>query len=174
MAKPKLFLRGLERNDFKIVTSWLRTKDAINNYTFLYSYMSEEKLRDVLVKGISLSLMSFSRKLFLVSELEGKGLVAFHLIEDIDWRNRTASIQSFFLKQIRTTKIEKDINKQLYEHLFGFLSLRKIYFYTRVKGVFKNIKPEVVLQKHFYDGQSYQDIECYGFSKNTFENVFVK
>lgn len=173
MAASKLFLRGMERSDFPVIISWLRNKDALNNYSFLLTMMPEDKLKDLLVKGLSLSLMNYTRKLYLVSEMKGKGSVAFHLIEDIDWRNRTASFQSYFIKEIRNTKIEKDINKQLSEYFFSHLQLRKVYYYTKIKNAFSRIKPEVVFLKHIRIGDDSLDIEVYGFSNKTFESTFT-
>jgi len=173
MAASKLFMRGLERSDFPMIINWLRTKDTLNNYSFLYTLMPEDKLKDTLVKGLSLSLMNYTRKLYMVSEMKGKGVIAFHLIEDIDWRNRTASFQSYFIKEIRNTKIEKDINKQLSDYFFNYLQLRKVYYYTKIKNTFAKIKPEVVFLKHLQLGDDSIDIEVYGFSSKTFDSSFT-
>jgi len=173
MAEKKIFLRGLERSDFPVIINWLKSKDALNNYTFMLTFLPIDKLKDTLVKGLSLALMSVTKKLYLVSEMKDKGIIAFHMIEDIDWRNKTASIQSYFIKEVRNTKIEKDVNSYLSEYLFDSLQLRKVYYYTKIKNVFPELKPEVVFMKHLEIGDDNIDIDVYGFSKKTFESNFT-
>ncbi len=167
-----IFLRGMERSDLPKIIDWLKSAQALQSYTFYYTYLPVERVKDLLIKNLSLAQINYSKKLFLVGEMPAQGIVSFHALEDIDWRNGTASFQNYFVAEACSTSVEKKVFKLLAEYVFDFLNLRKLYYYTKVKACFPKQKPEVVLRKHFFDGQKYQDLEVYGFTKKTFQEVF--